>query len=116
LQVGRYSRETGRTFSVLASQASPQTVFVLSNTTVRAFTMDYTIVVASEVRHGRLTVSAKPGDDSSISLSYTDDYTETGSTGVTLLATQSGELVSVQYTSTFSGSAGQLTYSISHLA
>jgi hypothetical protein len=116
LQVGRYSRETGRTFSLLASQASPQTIFVLSNNTVRAFTMDYTIVVASEVRHGRMTVSAKPGDDSSISLSYTDDFTETGATGVTLLATQDGELISMQYTSTFSGPAAQFTYSISHLA
>ena len=116
LQVGRYSRETGRTFSLLASQASPQTIFVLSNDTVRAFTMDYTIVAASEVRHGRMTVSAKPGDDSSISLSYTDDFTETGSTGVTLLATQDGELISMQYTSTFSGPAAQFTYSISHLA
>ncbi len=116
IQIGRYSRETGRTFALQSAQSSAATIFVTSTDTVRAFGMDYTMLVGSDVRHGRFTVVAQPGDGSSATLSYTDDYTETADVGVTLLATQSGEVVTVRYTSTFTGPAATLTYSLAHLA
>ena len=58
----------------------------------------------------------KISDGSTLSQAYTDDYTETFDTGVTLDVTQSGTTVTVIYTTTNTGSAGTLTYSLSHLA
>jgi hypothetical protein len=115
LQIGRYSRETGRTF-ILANNQTNQAIFTTNASQTQAFAMDYTISRDSEIRHGTLTVTSKISDGSTLSQAYTDDYTETFDTGVTLAVTQSGTTVTVIYTTTNTGSAGTLTYSLSHLA
>jgi hypothetical protein len=115
LQIGRYSRETGRTFT-LANNQTNQAIFTTNASQTQAFAMDYTISRDGEIRHGTLTVTSRISDGSTLSQAYTDDYTETFDTGVTLDVTQSGTTVTVIYTTTNTGSAGTLTYSLSHLA
>jgi hypothetical protein len=63
-----------------------------------------------------MIVTAQVSDDSSLTLSYSDDYTENQNSGVTLTATQTSNTVYVKYTTTNTGSTGTLTYSIAHLA
>jgi hypothetical protein len=108
MQVGRYAREAGRTFT-LVNAASNQTVTDINSQYVRAFEMLYTIVRDVDIRTGRLTVVTEP-------VSYTDDYTENSSTGITFTASAVGDTVSIKYSATNTGDSGTLTYSISHLA
>jgi hypothetical protein len=115
IQLGRYSRENGRTQS-LNNNVSNQTVFTTNTATIKAFQMSYTIVRDIAIRYGTFTVTAQNSDDSSLTLAYTDDYTENVDTGITLAVTQSGDVVSVKYSSTNTGLTGILTYSIAYLA
>jgi hypothetical protein len=54
--------------------------------------------------------------DSSTGIASTDDYVENNNTGITLTVTQSGDIVSVDYTANEQGVNGTMTYSITHLA
>jgi hypothetical protein len=115
IQLGRYTRNSGRTFT-LANNQSIQPVFQISATLTKAFTMNYTIVRGTAVRHGTLIVTSQNSDDSSLTLSYNDDYTENFETGVTLSVSQAGVVVTVAYSTTSTGLAAALTYSIFNLA
>jgi hypothetical protein len=111
LQLGRYTRENGRTFA-LANNVVNQTVTTVNCDLVRAFRMDYTITRDTNVRTGSLFVAA----DSSTTYGFNDNYTENTSTGITLSVSQTAEVISIRYTSTNTGLTGTLTYSIAHLA
>ena len=115
IQLGRYARENGRTFS-LNNNASNQLIFTTSTAIVKAYQMMYTIIRDTAIRTGTLTVAAQNSDDSSLTLSYNDDYTENYGTGVTLAVTQSVGVVSVRYSTTDTGLTGTLTYSLAYLA
>ena len=112
LQIGRYTRENGRTFAIANNVSSATTIFTTDVTTIKAYQMTYTIVRDTAVRFGTLTVTT----DATTSPSYVDNYTENSATGVALTITQSGNQVSVKYTSTNTGLTGTLTYSLAHLA
>jgi len=118
IQLGRYSRLTGRTYTLEDDQSAADTIFTWNVSQSKAFTMNYTIERDGLYRHGELRVVAYNADESLGTLNYTDDFTENDSTGVTLSATQSGSNILVQYTTTNTGDSngGTLTYSISHLA
>lgn len=115
IQLGRYSRETGRTFT-MANNVSNQTIFTTNANQFKAFSMTYSINRNGEIRYGTLQVVSKIADGSTISQVYTDDYSETDDIGITLSVTQSGSTVSVRYTTTNTGSTASLTYSLAHLA
>ena len=111
-QLGRYARELGRTFT-LANNASNQPVFSVNVLATRAFDVYYTITRGSNTRSGVLrSVSQSVGSANT----YSDDYSETVDIGVTLAVTKSGDLATLNYTTTNTGTAGTLTYSIAHLA
>jgi hypothetical protein len=112
LQLGRYTRNSGRTFT-LANNQSNQLIFQIGTGVTRAFRVDYTIVRATAIRHGTLFVTAQDGI---ATLSYSEDFTENSTTGVTLAVSQAGTTISVIYTTTNTGTAGTLTYSIANLA
>lgn len=112
LQLGRYTRNSGRTFDLLNNQTN-EPIFQIGSGLTRAFKMDYTMVRVNAIRHGTITVVSQDGV---APLSYSDDFTENFSTGVTLSVTQVGSTISVNYTTTNTGSSGNLTYSISNLA
>jgi hypothetical protein len=114
-QLGRYVRELGRTF-VLANNQTNQDIFDINSAETRAFDMYYTIVRDNDTRTGVLRVASQPTDGSTITQVYTDDYSETFDIGITLSAIQVNNIVSVRYSSTNTGAAGTITYSISHLA
>lgn len=116
IQIGRYARETGRSFTCLDNQSSAQAIFSTSTGTVKAYRMNYTMIRGVAVRHGVLTVVSENGDDSAVTLRYTDDYSESSDVGVTLIPIQSGTDVTVNYSSTNTGSSINLTYSLEHLA
>lgn len=116
LQLGPYTRQNGRSFECLDNQSSAQPIFSTDTTSTKAYRMNYTMVRGVSVRHGVLTVVAENGDDSAVTLSYTDDYSESADVGVTLIPTQSGSTVTVNYTSTNVGAAIDLNYSLEYLA
>jgi hypothetical protein len=76
----------------------------------------YTITRDGDVRSGTFQVVSQESDGSTLSQIYTDDYSETSDTGVTLAVTQSGTVVSLIYSTSDTGFSGTLTYSINHLA
>jgi hypothetical protein len=112
IQLGRYTRTNGATFA-MTTQVSPQPIFTVNATDVRAFRMDYTVVAGATVRTGTLIVVDGTSDDSTSSTAYTDDYVDNFDTGVVLGVSKSLDNISVNYTS--SGSA-TLTYSLEYLA
>lgn len=69
--------------------------------------IEYSIVRDTDYRVGRLLV---PNNGSSVSLS--DDFVETGSTGITFNVSVSGANINVNYTSTSTGFTGTLKYTI----
>jgi hypothetical protein len=115
LQLGRYVRETGRTF-FLANNQNNQVIFTVNSDQFKAFSMMYTITRDGDVRSGTFQVVSQESDGSTLSQIYTDDYSETSDTGVTLAVTQSGTVVSLIYSTSDTGFSGTLTYSINHLA
>jgi hypothetical protein len=66
-------------------------------------------------RYGTLQVVSQDGDDSSATLTYTDDYSENNPTGLVLSAVQSGTNINIQYTLGGVANGGTLKYSISYL-
>ncbi len=108
LQMGAYTRETGKTVT-LVNNVVNQTILSVNQLYTKAFQMQYSIQRDSNIRYGILTVTGNGGN-------YNDDYTENSSTGITLSATQAGNQISVLFTSSNTGVDGTLTYSISHLS
>ena len=114
LQLGRYSQDSGRTFT-LANNQSAQAIFTVNSLQIHGFRIDYTIVRSVGVRHGTMFVVGQDTGDSALTVSYTDDYVENLDCGITLSATQSGNFITVRYSSTNTGIAGTLTYTLIHL-
>jgi hypothetical protein len=55
-------------------------------------------------------------DDLSVTLNWNDDYVDNADTGISLLASQSGDVVSVEYSANNLGTNGTIIYSITYLA
>ena len=112
MNLGQYVRTTG-VVSTLANAAATSTLFTVdsSATGIRAFRMDYTITRGTTYRTGTITIV------SGTTFSFTDDYAENASTGFVLSATEAASVVTVSYADgTPTGTAGSITYSITHLA
>lgn len=112
MNLGQYVRTTG-VVSTLTNAASTSTLFTVdsSATGIKAFKVDYTIKRGSNYRAGTLTIV------SGTTFTYTDDYSENASTGFVLSAAEATSVVTVSYADgSPTGSAGSITYSITHLA
>ena len=114
-QFGQLYQGPGQSSALLDNESSVQAIFTVNNNNIFAFQFYYTITRTTSVRSGTITVVSGP-DDSTGAMSYTDDYTENASTGITLGVSQSGSQLLVHYTSTALGVGGNITYSIKHLA
>jgi hypothetical protein len=112
LNLGNYQRTAGID-SVLADN-NAGTLVVVSTSTIKAFRVDYTIARGVTFRTGTMLVV----NGATSGFTYTDDYSENASTGVTLTAAEAspGGNITVAYATTATGSAGTITYSITHLA
>lgn len=113
LAMGTYVRNSGLTVE-LANNVPTATVAVTYNVSnTRAISINYTVTRGLTYRSGTIVVATNGATNN---LTYTDDYSENTSTGITLTVTQTGSDVFVRYISTNTGTAGSLTYSITHLA
>jgi hypothetical protein len=111
LDLGTYQRIAGIA-DALADNTTGN-LFVTSNSVVSSFKMDYTIQRAALRRTGTLTVVCNDGAGGGFS--YSDDFSQNGDTGITLTPTDNTTDTLVSYTSTSTGAAGTIKYSITNL-
>ena len=110
LAMGTYTRESGQQ-DTLADDDSG-TVFTVSTDVVKAAMINYTVTRGTTYRTGTIMVAT---DGSTTNLSWSDDYTENTATGVSLSVSQAGTNVSLDYTTTNTGTNGTIRYSITYL-
>ena len=121
-QLGSYSQVAGQQ-AVLENAVTSEPLFTVDVSTAvsqggfSSFSMNYTIKreaagALTALRTGTLSVQSANG----YVLSYSDDYSENNTTGITLLVTQSTNDVTVRYTSTSATFDGTIYYSIVHFA
>jgi hypothetical protein len=111
MQLGEYTRTTG--VADVLTDAATQDLFVVNtglSDPITAFKVDYTITRNTSYRNGTMNIV------SGTAFTYSDDYAENSPTGITLLAAQAGGNVTVSYTSSSTGIAGAIKYSITHLS
>ena len=113
LSLGSYTRESGHTETLVNNDSG--VVFELNATQVPAFRVDYTIVRTFAYRTGTIVVATDIGD-SSAGLDVTDEFVENNTTGVVLSVSQSGDTVSLNYSTTNLGTNATITYSVTYLA
>ena len=111
IQMGSFIRETGQQATITAG-ATNTTLFTVNTVFIKAFRMEYTIVVDTSVRTGTLTIVNDPDDSAGDTLQSVDDYVENSHTDVTLAVTDVGGTITVSYAA---GRAGLIYYSLTHL-
>ena len=113
LALGTYNQNSGVQRTLINNTSN--TVFEISAVRARAFMIAYTIKRNNTYRTGNIMVAT---DTDSIydALNWSDDYTENASTGVTLSLLQTGDNVSLNYSTTNTGVNGAISYSITYLA
>lgn len=111
---GTYVRESGEKQSLI-NNVTNQTVFRVNSVATRAFRVDYTIVRNTATRTGSYTVVAST-DGTGGNLATNDTGYQNTTTGVTFTVTETGSFVTFAYSTTNTGIAGILHYSITHLA
>jgi hypothetical protein len=114
-QLGRYSRESGQTVTLLDAQAN-QPIFQMDSLFVQAFDLYYTTVRSNQTRSGTLRVVSQLSGGSTTSQRFTDDYSETDDVGVTLTVTQVNQTVTVLASTTATGATAVITFSVCNLA
>jgi hypothetical protein len=112
IQLGKYARLSGLTAALADNQAAPTTITSINALDVRAFRVDYTVVRATTYASGSITVIS----EGSGNLTWSNDYSQNTNTGIALSASQSGNQINLRYTSTSTGTAGTINYSITYLA
>jgi len=115
LSLGDYTIKSGIVATLADNQPTAQTIFTVSPLLTRAFTVNYTTLRGEGYRTGSLIVTSM---GTSTAVQYMDDYVENTDIGIGLSVVQlaEGSDMSVQYTSTASGSSAQMTYSITYLS
>lgn len=95
--------------TTLSNNVTAQELYAFDTTVLRSATMNYSITRDTGTRHGSFRVTPTGGG----TLTYDDDYVENEAIGVTLTASQSGDDVSINYTTTNTGVDGSITFTIS---
>jgi hypothetical protein len=111
MQLGEYTRTTG--VADVLTDNTTEDLFVVNtglSDPIVAFNVDYTITRSTSYRSGTMSIVSGTG------FTYSDDYAENSSTGITLSAAAAGGNVTVSYTSSSTGDPGTIKYSITHLS
>ena len=111
LALGTYKRNSGLAKSLSGNTLTPATLFSIDTNFVQAFSFEYTIERNNAFRTGKVTVAT---DGNSPNLNWSDDFVENDETNITLVITQTANIVNVAYTST-PGVLGSIYYSITYL-
>jgi hypothetical protein len=114
IQMGSFVRETG-TQATLSAGATASTLFTVSSTQIKAFSMEYTITRETSVRTGTMTIVNDADDSAGDGLSYTDDFVQNSDTDVILEVTDVGSTMTVKYTTDAARADGKIYYSLTHL-
>lgn len=86
-------------------------IVVIDKTAITSFAFEYMIVRANRRRIGTITVAG--GEASTATgFSFTDNFVENGTTGVTLTPTDTGTALTVSYTCTSTGADATIRYSL----
>ena len=109
MTLGAYNTLSSVNFTVV-NNVVDATVFAVDTTQVNAFQMPYRITRGTAIKVGTLTVAS---DATGSNTPAFDDYTvETGVIGFTWNVVQSGTTLTVEYTTTNTGSGGTLNYTL----
>lgn len=111
MQLGEYTRTTG--VADVLTDNTTEDLFVVNtglSEPIVTFMVNYSISRSTSYRSGTLNIASGTG------FTYSDDYVENSSTGITLAAAQAGGNVTVSYTSSSTGTDGAIKYSITHLS
>jgi hypothetical protein len=111
LDLGTYQRTAGIEDTLVDNTTND--LVVVSQTglaPIYAFKIDYTITRGTSYRTGTISASSGTG------FTYTDDFVENASTGVTLTLVDNSGDVTVSYTTTSTGTNGSIKYSITNLS
>ncbi len=115
LALGTYQRLAGIT-DTLSDNASSYTLLNFDATYTKAMKIDYTIVRGVNVKTGVYTIVIGT-DAAGTNLQGVDSPTaQNASTGVTFAVTEAASVVTWEYSTTSTGSAGTIYYSVSKLA
>ena len=124
-QLGSYVRGSGQQAAIVNNQSN-QTLFTVDTLEdvadggFSAFRMEYTIyrltAGSKAIRTGVLTVVAGGDDSAGEGIVYNDEFSENEGTDVTLLVTESSNVITVAYDSQNTGYNGTIYYSVTHLA
>lgn len=114
---GTYARNVGLEV-YLSPTMTPTQIFSININETETFTVQYKykddLYLTSQ--YGTLQVVGQDGDDSSGTLSYTDDFSMNNPTGLTLSVSQSGSTISVKYTlNPGIANGGNFRYSVSYI-
>jgi len=104
IQLGTFKRESGFTEVVVGNTASATTI---ASSDLEAFTVNYSIVRDAARRTGTISVT----NDLVGNIVYSDDFTQTATTGVVLTVVNNAGTADIKYTAT-SGANGTFIYSI----
>ena len=111
LAMGTYTRESGQQDTLVDDDSG--TVVTVSTNTALAFMVNYTITRGTSYRTGTVMVAA---NGSVANLTWSDDFVENTTTGVTLSVSQAGTNANLNYTTSNIGTNGTIRYSITYLA
>jgi hypothetical protein len=114
MQLGTYTRETGTVVTV-ANNATNQVIFTFNATAVRAVQVNYTVVRDTGTRTGVFTIVAGT-DNAGTGLTSNDTGHQNSVTGVTFGVQELAGQVSWLASTTNTGIAATLNYSITRLA
>ena len=111
-QQGTYTRLSGARATLTDNDSGTVTTFN-SAETGPAFSINYTVTRGTAYRTGTIMVAAS-AVDSTGDITYTDDFVENSTTGVSFDFTESVNIVSFLYTTTSTGTNATLSYSINY--
>jgi len=113
-QQGTYVRQTGTTGTLLNNTAN-QTILTFDATAIRAVQINYTIVRDVNTRTGVYTIVAGT-DSAGTNIQGSDSGVQNASTGVAFAVSETAGIVSWKATTTNTGIAATINYSITKLA
>lgn len=111
LAMGLFNRESGQQNSLIDNDSG--VVVTVSTATALAFMVNYTVTRGTAYRTGTIMVAT---NGSSTNLTWNDEFVENIDTGVSLSVSQSATDVNLNYTTSNTGTNGNIQYSITYLA
>ena len=104
---GKHEARIPSTVTLLDNQTAVATGLTFAEASIKDVKISYKITRGAESRVGTLEMAIKSGASS-----ISDDYEETGATGVSFTVTHSGGIATLKYTTTNTGSSASLVNAI----